>query len=197
MNTQIYRYVKANVISSSYLPRIRIKIDDAFLYVGKLQFNLYQRALVDLFLFADASGKKIERLIWVQFEGKLDSDDQTYNYPTSPTVTLGVRDFYYNSAVFKYTPYLQEHPFSDVSKGVNFLRKEGFKLEDEVMYHRYVNVVDEEKRNELIISYIEGLSVTGFTVADLREGGTAKGKWRSLAKELHKKANESFVILEC
>ena len=47
MNTQIYRRVKANVISSSYLPRIRIKIDDAFLYVGKLQFNLYQRALVD------------------------------------------------------------------------------------------------------------------------------------------------------
>jgi len=38
-------------------------------------------------------GKKIERLIWVQFEGRLDNDDQTYNYPTSPTVTLEEKIF--------------------------------------------------------------------------------------------------------
>jgi len=60
---------------------------------------------------------------------------------------------------------------------VNFLREQDYKLEDAVMYHRYVYGVDEAKRNELIISYIEGLSMTGFMVADLREEGSTEGKW--------------------
>ena len=52
------------------------------------------------------------------------------------------------------------------------------------MFQRLVHLVDEAKRNELMIIYVEDLSDTGLTAADLGEGGSARSRWPDLAQAL-------------
>ncbi len=76
MNT-VRRDVDGNTLSSTAMPPIRIKVDDAFQYAGALHFILYDVAHVDVFLFVAAEQRHIHRLLIVQFEGYLDDNDYT------------------------------------------------------------------------------------------------------------------------
>ena len=47
---------------------------------------------------------------------------------------------------------------------------------DDVLSQRLVHLVDEAKRNELMIIYMEDLSGMGLTASDLGEGGRAAAR---------------------
>src|SRR5918994_1344470 len=83
------RVVKDQVLTSTYLPSIRIKFDDRLKYVGSQKFILYERAQVEQFFFVEAdSERRIKRMYFAQFEGYLPNVDAKYNYPVTDTVTL-------------------------------------------------------------------------------------------------------------
>jgi hypothetical protein len=46
-----------------------------------------------------------------------------------------------------------------------------------MIYVRFVHLLDEQKRKELLIIYAEDVASTGLTAAELHEGGAAYGRW--------------------
>ncbi len=53
------RLVKGQVLTSSYLPPIRVKFDKAFTYLGTQNFVLYGRAQVEQYFFVAADSQRL------------------------------------------------------------------------------------------------------------------------------------------
>ena len=64
----------------------------------------------------------------------------------------------------------------------------------EIISQRLVHLVDEAKRNELMIIYTEDLSDTGLTAADLNEGGSARARWNEIAQGLLDRALKNMKV---
>lgn len=75
---------------------------------------------------------------------------------------------------------LQTVPDSDIAKAAKFLQDKGFVLMKSLKYQRFVRVLDEAKRSEFIMLYIE----------DAENGGNAE------TKDLPNRALANFKILK-
>ena len=60
---------------------------------------------------------------------------------------------------------------------------------------RLVHLIDEAKRNELMIIYREDLSSMGLTAADLAEGGRDAAKWDEISNGLLDRAVKGVKVL--
>ncbi len=72
------RHVSGQTLVSSHLPAVEIDVAPAFTYVDRFQFILYDAAHVESFVFAAAGAGQAGRLLVLQFEGYLESNDFTY-----------------------------------------------------------------------------------------------------------------------
>lgn len=63
-----------------------------------------------------------------------------------------------------------------------------------MMYVRLVHLLDKQKRKELMIIYGEDLAPTGFSVADLSQGGKAFDRWPAIEKDLLQHAEKKVTI---
>jgi len=176
------RQVKDQILTSTSLPPIRIKFADAFKHVGTLQFVLYDRAQVEQHFFVDADNeKRIKRMYWVQFEGYLPGVNAKYDYPANETVTLAGQTYLVNAESVPNMPEVVKRvPQSDVERAIKFLETKGYSMGPSIRYERFVRLVDEAKRNEMILTYIED----------------AGASTENAGKELLMRAQKGFTILE-
>ena len=70
----------------------------------------------------------------------------------------------------------------------------GYKMPAGMMYVRLAHLLDEQKRNELMIIYGEDLASTGFAAANLRVSGKAHDQWPAIEKGLLQRAEEKIAI---
>lgn len=189
------RRVKGRTLISNSLPPIKIRFAKDFKYVGRQSFILYGSAQVEQFFFVAADHNRIKRMFMVQFEGYLPSNTHTYNYQISQTVKLGGLDFMYDTSVVNVPAFRKQYPDSDAGRAAAFLEGKGYHLEGEdIIYQRFVRLVDEARRNELLIIYYENLSGTGLTAADLSENGRAAGQRDKLFQEVQERALKGFKV---
>ena len=188
------RQVVGNSILSPTLPSARIQVDAAFTYVWPIQFILYGIAHVEqhLFVTADASGR-VQRLVWVQFEGFLPDNDKVYQY-TGDTVMLGPYSFIHHAGVTDVEAAVQARPDSDGAMVYQVLREHGYQRTGGHLVHRYVHLPDEARRNELMIIYSEPLAPLGFQVADFAPDTTAHPAWPALYQASHARGLASLTI---
>ncbi len=193
--TQTTRTVKGQVITSTEMPAVRLQFDKGFKYAGGHDFILYDVARAEQHFFVDADNQgRIKRLYWVQFEGYLPSNTHTYKYKVNKSVNIGGLDFIADAYArnIKANP---GRPDSDGSRARAFLESKGFRWSsDEVLSQRLVHLVDEAKRNELMIIYLEDLSAMGLTAADLAAGGSAAARWDEVSKGLLERATKGMKI---
>jgi hypothetical protein len=151
------RLVKDQVLTSTYLPAVRVRFDDKFKYVGTQKFILYERAQTEQYFFVDADSQgRIKRMYWVQFEGYLPGVDAKYNYPVTETVTIDGQTFMVNAESVPNVPaVLKQDPQSDAARAASFLESKGYRMSQSIRFQRFVRLVDEAKRNELLLIYIE------------------------------------------
>jgi len=151
------RRVKGRVLTSTSLPPIRIKFDKAFKYVGSQSFILYGRAQVEQHFFVNADKqKRIKRMYMMQFEGYLPNIKATYDYPVTKTATLGGQTYIVNAEGIPNVPAaLKQDPQSDVTRAASFLESKGYRIGESIKFQRFVRLVDEAKRNEFILLYVE------------------------------------------
>jgi hypothetical protein len=62
-----------------------------------------------------------------------------------------------------------------------------------MMSVRFVHLMD-DSRKELMLIYGEDATATGFTPAELAEGGTAHGQWLKLEPGLIQRAQRSITL---
>ena len=151
------RRVKGRVLISTYLPPIQVRFDKRFKYVGSQKFILYDRAQVEQYFFVDADKQgRIKRMYMVQFEGYLPNINATYDYPATKTIDLGGQTYIVNAETIpSVAAALKLAPQSDVARAASFLEGKGYRINDSIMFQRFVRLVDAAKRNEFILLYIE------------------------------------------
>jgi hypothetical protein len=194
------RKVAGNVVTSQRDPAVRIELPKTVQYVGGDRWILYNIADCELHAFietdpqkkADAQ-KNVQRLYWVQFEGYLPSHpDLHHNYDSPKHATIGGLDFYVDTWVrAKDAP---SESGSDREHIEALLGAKAYRMPDAMMYVRLVHLLDREKRKELMIIYGENLAPTGFTVADLSDGGKNHARWPALADALLAAAQKRITV---
>jgi hypothetical protein len=190
------RSVKDQILTSTEMPAVRIEFDKEFKYVGGQSFILYDVAHAEQHFFLDADEEgRVKRMYWVQFEGYLPTNSNVYRYQVTKTHVIGGLEFIADAYArnMKASP---RRPDSDGARTWAFLEGKGYRMaSDEVLSQRLVHLVDEAKRNELMIIYVEDLSGTGLTAADLAEGGRAAPEWGEISKGLLDRAVKGMKVL--
>ena len=188
------RKVLGNVVTSERDPAVRIALPRAARYVGADRWALYGIADCELHAFVEAdSHKKVQRLYWVQFEGYLPSrPDLHHTYDSPKHATIGGMDFYVDTWVRAKDATTESG--SDREHIEALVRAKGYEMPEAMMYVRLVHLLDKENRKELMIIYGEDLAPTGFTAADLREGGKAHEQWPAIADALLERAEWRITI---
>jgi hypothetical protein len=165
------RGVKGQVLTSTYLPPLRIRFDKRLRYIGSQKFVLYDRAEAEQHFFVDADARRrIRRMYMLQFESYLPGVDATYNYEMTETVSLGGKDYSVNvESVPNVKAALGQQPQSDAARAVAFLEGKGYSVGESVRYQRFVRLVDESKRSEFIMLYVEDADASGGDEKAMRE----------------------------
>ena len=192
---QLLRTVKGQVLTSNEMPAIRLQVDDDFKYVGGQSFILYDVANAEQHFFVDAAKDgRIKRLYWIQFEGYLPNNTHTYDYQSKTVTKIGPLDFVADAFPRKVSAN-QSRPNSDGSRAQSFLESKGYAMEGrDVLLQRLVHLVDQSKRNELMIIYVEDLAGTGLTAADLGPNGSAATRWEEMRNGLLERATKGLKI---
>jgi hypothetical protein len=163
------RTVEDNVLVSTAVPALKLKVDGRMEYVGRLQFVLYNIAEADIFVFAEGDeGRRLKRWLVVQFEGFLDGNSHTYNYAMPARIALGSHEYMVDDYADNLNRMMAEEPAdSDGAHVAALLRKEGYTLPEDAIWSRFVRAIGEARRKELLIIYTEDLAALGLTASDL------------------------------
>lgn len=191
---KVERKVAGNVIISERDPAVRIELPKAAAYVGADRWVLYDIADCELHAWVEAdSQKKVRRLYWVQFEGYVPSrPDLRHTYDSPKHATIGGMDFYVDSWVRAKDA--KTDAGSDREHIEALVTAKGYRMPEGMMYMRLVHLLDKEKRKELMIIYGEDLAPTGFTAADLSEGGKKYDRWPGIADSLLERAEREIAV---
>ena len=133
------------------------------------------------FVDADKDGR-IKRMYWIQFEGYLPTNSNSYTYKGTKTVTISGLDFFADAYArnIKANP---GRPDGDAARGREFLESKGYRLgSDETLSLRFLHYIGDKKRDELMIIYLEDLSTQGLIAADVGKGGKAEARWNEIAE---------------
>ena len=161
-----------------------IRLPESVHYVGADRWVLYGIADCELHAFVKADEQKnVQELYGVQFEGYIPTrPDLHHKYDSARHTTMDGLDFYVDT--WPGSNGEKTELGSDREHIDALIRAKGYKIPANMMYVRLVHLLDAEKRKELMSIYGEDSASTGFTAADLREGGKAQGQWPTLQKGL-------------
>jgi len=188
------RKVAGNVITSERDPAVRIELPKAAAYVGADRWVLYDVADCELHAWVEAdSRKKVRQLYWVQFEGYVPSrPDLSHTYDSPKHATIGGMDFFVDSWVR--TKDAKTESGSDREHIEALVTAKDYRMPEGMMYVRLVHLLDKEKRKELMIFYGEDLAPTGFTAAELSEGGKKYDRWPGIADSLLERVERGIAV---
>ncbi len=192
MGADPLRRVEGRTLVSDRMPAIRIEVAGAFEYVDRLRFVLYGVARVESFLFVAHHHQRVTKLLLVQFEGYLDDNDHVYDYPITETVTLGRHAYLTDTALVTLTP--PTPPDSDVGRAIALLNGKGYALPAAGVGRRFVRLLDDARRNELLILYGEDLRDVGLTAEELAADERFAEWWAEIVPAVHDRALRSFTI---
>jgi hypothetical protein len=186
-----------NILFSPENPRIRIKVDEALDYVGGITKMLSGTALAEIHYFvAPDSANRMSRRFHVQFEHFLPDNDSTYTYELPGRIQLGEHEYMHNGGSYAVQLVFDTRPDSDMAAGYNFLKKKGYELPDEVVYRRFVRVIGDDRRSEILMIYTENAAQFGAPLADYAEGGPAHDHAEALHEGMLQRALAAFTVIE-
>ncbi|MEO8386033.1 MAG: hypothetical protein ABI583_12370 [Betaproteobacteria bacterium] len=181
--------VEGNILESRQFPAGNIIVDAAYTYVGMTEFVLYGVANCEIHVFAALDGNRVKSFYWIQFEGYLPDNRNTYQYNKDPQRTM-IGGHAFHERVFLGNveeARSRQRPGSDSAAVRKLLEEKGYLIGPEVMQLRLVRL-DENARRELMIIYSENLDTHGLKAADLAEGGNAFTRREEMIDGLRQRA---------
>jgi hypothetical protein len=179
---------------SDRLPALRIRVDPSLSYLGASPLEIKGLALAERHYFVDADGGRVRRMLVVQFEGFLPSNEEVYRYRLPDPVQLGGET--YGSWVFGYSvpEAVAEDPVAEVADTVRVLSEHGLTLEDEQLVARFARIVGADARHEVLVFYQENVRDLGHSLVELCEDGVVRPRFAAEAEALRRRALTSFEI---
>jgi len=188
------RKVSGSSISSAHDPNIQIHLPESAKYIGADRWILYAIADCELHVFVQAdAAKNVQHLFWIQFESYLPSKPElAHTYDSPRHAAIGGLDFYVDT--WPRPEREKTQPGSDREHVEALIHAKDYKMPAGMMYVRLVHLLDQAKRKELMIIYGEDLAPTGFTAAELKEGGKARDRWPDLEIGLIARAQKAISL---
>ncbi len=203
------RYFADRTFTSSSLSQISIRFEEDFQYIGSTTFELAGTAHVDRHHLVDVgSDGEVERLVILHFEGFLPESEETYRYRIPPVenaagpdfrftlehIRFGEHDYIHNTWFFNAREDIEANPDRELARSAQLLSSRGYSLPEQLRMSRFVRIVDEEAKHELIIFYLEPLAPTGFRASQFVEGGAGAVVFDSLSAELAARSRAAFRV---
>jgi hypothetical protein len=156
------RTVDHQTVRSTALPALTVTVSADLPFVGELAYSVRDVAAADEFIFAQSHNGKLERLFIAHFEHFLDSNADVFRYPRLEMAQLGGHEYLHQTWAIK-----QFDLFTDADMAA-FLRSHRLTAEPSWLVDRYVRVVDEVSKHEMIFFYLEAASLNS---GDIHYGG--------------------------
>lgn len=202
------RSVATNVLISKDLPKIEITVDNEFRFMGQFDFEILASsdeypedvqgktvATGERYIFASMDeNRSVSKLFIVQFEGFLPENDFIYNYNFSNAESIGENRYRHNTWFYDSKKLAQENPDGEGAKTRAFLEGKGYVLEDEFMMSRFVGLASEDRKNEIIIFYLEMLNKTTGISLEEYENSISDEKAKSIRDSFIERSRKSFDI---
>ncbi len=203
------RHFTGGTFTSSRLPRISIRVEEDFQYLGATTFELAGEAQVDRHHLVDVGADgQVERVLIVHFEGFLPESEETYRYGipsgqnaagpdfrfTLEPVRLGNHDYIHNTWFFSAQENIEANPDRELARSARLLKSHGYTLPEELRMSRFVRIVDEEAKHEFIIFYLEPLAPSGFRASQFVEGGAGAAIFDRLSAEVTARSLAVFRV---
>ena len=202
------RELRDGVLVSEALPALRLRVHEVFVYVGNTEVILRDLARAERHHWVRAEDGRVEGLVVVQFEGFLEGVEETYrfgipktdlagsNYRYTPRpVTLGDAEYVHNTWAFDNADGARRNPGAEAAATLELLADRGLRLDDALIMSRYARIVGSERRDELILFYIEPLAASGHSLADFPDGGPPSPAFDALSEAVIRRGFESFELL--
>lgn len=177
------------VVQSTRWPPASVSVDDAFSHLGADTIRI-GGAEAEIHVFVDAPDDVVKRLYWIQFEGYPEGGFNRYDYSDLPHADT-VDGYTFRSDVrygaYSETEIRDEH---DTHTVVNILRGSGLDVPAPMMRVRMATV-DETRKNELLVIYMEGLEHAGVTIEELDSDAA---RWRDVATRLRQRAIDGLHL---
>lgn len=176
------RGVEEGAFVSHGTPKLGVRIDPRFRYLGQDEFTLADRAAVQRHYWVDATDGQVSAMVVFQFEGLLEGVEGHYrfdipetlaggNFRYSPQrIRLGDLEYVHNTWVFDHAASARSDPGAEAARAIAFLAERGYALAGELIMSRYVTEVGPERRDELIVFYMVPLERLGHRLADFPAG---------------------------
>jgi hypothetical protein len=181
------RHATGHVVISDTLPRVRVDVDTAFDYLGRVTLPVGETAIAEQFIFADIRKGRIERAVIVHFEHFFPDNARHFGYPPGPTATLGGQVYLHQNwwlgADFMAKPALD-----------SLIRRHGLATDSVYGSDRYVRVLDESTKHEFILFYLESASLLqGVGRVAPRVAGDIPDE---AAREMAQRARRAFRVVD-
>jgi hypothetical protein len=178
----------AQTLRSDTLPRVEVDVDPALTYLGRVDLDVQGKARAEQHWFAEHRGGRIVRAVIVHFEHFLPTNDHTFDYPRLRMARLGRHEFLHQ------TWPLVDWELFRFPEVRALLARHGLEPEADWLSDRHVRVVDEAKKHELILFYVEPESALDVAVEELRPGGRARARWPAVEAALAERARRAYRV---
>ena len=176
-------------VESDSLPRIRVEVDPAFGYLGRVDLDVAGAATAEQHLFAEVTAGVLGRMVIVHFERWNPGSANSFEYPRLRMDTLGGEEYLHQ---------LWPLPAFDLFKRpelVAFLTAKGLRAGDDWLMSRWVRAVDPAKKHEIILFYLEPGDASPVPVRDLVRDGAQRARWTDIEKELDARSRRAFRVV--
>jgi hypothetical protein len=171
------QYVRGNRLVSKALPPIEIEVAPEFRYVGAVPFRIRDVAAGDRHVFVEADGMRVKRLLVFQFESFLPNVDDYYRYDFTNARDIGGYPWRHSVYWYSQRALSQENPGGEATVMHEWLAKNGYLVDDELLMSRFLTLGHENRKSELILFYLENAKDNGVTLAELDANESLRSKF--------------------
>ncbi len=186
------RTVRGSQLRSRALPAVTIHVQQSFRYLGRFSFALGSDFEGERYVFADAEGQLLRRLLIVQFERVRSSSSEVYRYSFENAERIGSLPFLQNSFAFLGSRTIAAQPKDEGEMTNNFLISRGFRNPDLWLAARFVTLGATDRKSEMIIFYMEGNDQ--LHLSDLYTGDEPTAAWLRMKPEVVTRARAAFDV---
>ncbi len=184
------RNIKDDMVLSPSLPRLGIRYNPEFIYLGDLQYIGNSGNHVEEFIFLSPNSQgHAKRLLLIRFSGVLENKEGTYPGLAGETIDLAGDSYTYMISFIDLQDFLARHPGSNMAHAADYIRQRAYTLAGDMIVQSFTRRVDAEQRHEFQIAYMELNNDSNLIYETLLENP-------QLAKDLKQHALESFTIVK-
>ncbi|MBO6503937.1 MAG: hypothetical protein JJ850_17030 [Kordiimonadaceae bacterium] len=191
--------VSGNIVVSKSNPSLAIKVKANIPFLGRHPIRIRDVAAGERFVFADVDGGHVNRMVILQFEGFLPNVPEAkyqYNFEGRPVVAgYPIRS---NPFSFDLPKSRLENPGGESSDTALFLESLGLEPPKTWMMWRSLTAELPERRDELIIFYVENGDLVDVDISMIYDPVTDQSTdfWREFMVGLERRANATFQLAE-